>query len=363
MIAITTVPTFSAIPSFVPYGVLYWTADTGDLYIGTGSSTPPYVDAVGGGGGGGTATGLSYQGNTVTLTTGGIAWLDGTGNVVTSTASGSNAEISIRAASAATGPGIVAIQSTTGSTTYAVISDAAGNAAAFGGGIYDINISNAAGNAGIRSTAGSGDLALFGVITAPTQSANDNSTKLATTAYVDAEAPAPVASAGDWVMIPCDFWEAQTNASGVPASTSNVYFGQFNLNKRVTFTTASVYVSIAGSAGDKFYVGIYNATTLALIQQITFTSTGSTGAQSQTVTSTTLPPGRYYLVFAGSGTVMGCYGVSFVTQLASAMILNTTKLGYINNPVSAGNLPAVLNSSGSFTANAGIRPPCVLLEP
>lgn len=46
MIAIQDVSTFSKIPGFVPFGVLYYTADTGDLYIGTGSSIGPAVNAI-----------------------------------------------------------------------------------------------------------------------------------------------------------------------------------------------------------------------------------------------------------------------------------------------------------------------------
>jgi hypothetical protein len=54
MIAIQEVTTFSKIPNFVPFGVLYFTADTGDLYIGTGNSIGPAVVAVAASSGGGT---------------------------------------------------------------------------------------------------------------------------------------------------------------------------------------------------------------------------------------------------------------------------------------------------------------------
>lgn len=53
-IAILEVPTFDSIPGFVPSGVLYFTEDTNDLYIGTGSSIGPAVTLVSGGGGGST---------------------------------------------------------------------------------------------------------------------------------------------------------------------------------------------------------------------------------------------------------------------------------------------------------------------
>lgn len=47
---ILEVPTFSAIPSFVPLGTLYFTRDTLDIYVGTGSSVGPAVTFVAGGG-------------------------------------------------------------------------------------------------------------------------------------------------------------------------------------------------------------------------------------------------------------------------------------------------------------------------
>lgn len=50
MTSIKEVTTFSKIPSFVPLGVLYFTQDTADLYIGTGSSNGPAVTFIGGGG-------------------------------------------------------------------------------------------------------------------------------------------------------------------------------------------------------------------------------------------------------------------------------------------------------------------------
>jgi hypothetical protein len=45
---INEVSTFSNIPAFVPFGVLYYTQDTSDLYIGTGNSSGPAVTFVSG---------------------------------------------------------------------------------------------------------------------------------------------------------------------------------------------------------------------------------------------------------------------------------------------------------------------------
>ena len=82
MTAITEVSTFANIPTFVPFGVLYYTQDTGDLYIGTGNSTGPAVNAVNGGGGGtGTVTSVAFVGDGTVLSSTPSAAITTSGNV------------------------------------------------------------------------------------------------------------------------------------------------------------------------------------------------------------------------------------------------------------------------------------------
>lgn len=76
------VSTFANIPSFVPFGVEYFTQDTADLYVGTGASTGPAVVAVNGGGGGtpgGSNGDIQYNNNSVFG--GSAATLDAAGNL------------------------------------------------------------------------------------------------------------------------------------------------------------------------------------------------------------------------------------------------------------------------------------------
>ena len=61
-IAILEASTFANIPSYVPFGVLYFTQDTLDLYIGTGAANGPAVSFIAGGGGsGGGLSGVNSQ--------------------------------------------------------------------------------------------------------------------------------------------------------------------------------------------------------------------------------------------------------------------------------------------------------------
>lgn len=71
MIAIQEISTFSHIPSFVPFGVLYYTQDTSDLYIGTGNSIGPAVSFIAGPGGAPPPAGVI----------GDIQYNDGSGNL------------------------------------------------------------------------------------------------------------------------------------------------------------------------------------------------------------------------------------------------------------------------------------------
>lgn len=65
MIAISEAVNYTAIPNFVPFGVLWYAEDTGDLWIGTGSSEPPKVSQVASAGGspGGFNGDLQYNNN------------------------------------------------------------------------------------------------------------------------------------------------------------------------------------------------------------------------------------------------------------------------------------------------------------
>ena len=80
MIHITEVSTFSRIPGFVPFGVLYYTQDTNDLYIGTGASIGPAVSFVAGGGSVGIGASVNAQGSGVSSYT---AALTDAGQLVT----------------------------------------------------------------------------------------------------------------------------------------------------------------------------------------------------------------------------------------------------------------------------------------
>ena len=87
-IAINQASTFNNIPSFVPYGVLWYTLDTDDLYIGTGASKGPAVTFIAGGGGSGSTPDTVVQistSQTLSLPTSGNLYVEctaGSGGII-----------------------------------------------------------------------------------------------------------------------------------------------------------------------------------------------------------------------------------------------------------------------------------------
>lgn len=78
--SVLEVPTLSFIPQFVPFGVLYYTQDTGNIYVGTGSSDPPNVELVASGGTPGGFSG-DIQYNNAGQFGGSAATIDAPGNI------------------------------------------------------------------------------------------------------------------------------------------------------------------------------------------------------------------------------------------------------------------------------------------
>jgi hypothetical protein len=197
---------------------------------------------------------------------------------------------------------------------------------------------------------------LSGNPTAPTPAAGDSSVSIATTAFIKNALSVP------WLTVPYSFFDTTSAVSAGAGSTTNVYFVSRPIFCFVTFTKVTINVSVAGTAGDKMLLGIYDAN-YNLIVQATFTSTGSTGVYAATVPQTTLRPGLYiFAMGAVGGVVMKAYGNTATTQLGSIMNQNSIKMGFINNPPVGGLLPNPLNSSGAFTGNNGIVVPFQLLE-
>lgn len=99
--AILEVPTLSFIPKFVPFGVLYYTQDTGNIYVGTGSSDPPNVELVASAGTPGGFSG-DIQYNNAGQFGGSAATIDSNGNI-TNLASAGNGNTTLTFGSGNTG--------------------------------------------------------------------------------------------------------------------------------------------------------------------------------------------------------------------------------------------------------------------
>lgn len=127
--AINEVSTFSKIPSFVPFGVLYFTQDTADLYIGTGSSNGPAVEAISGGSSfsasGTTSIATTALTNVSSAPSGDVIVADGSGNVKDSGVPLSNLLTSMTWDEIGGAAGNLTLANGTFSTTFAQTSNVA----------------------------------------------------------------------------------------------------------------------------------------------------------------------------------------------------------------------------------------------
>src|SRR5579872_3576613 len=207
-------------------------------------------------------------------------------------------------------------------------------------------------------------VALAGSPTTTTQAAFDNSTNVATTAYVDGEVGHTVSSP-DFTGIPCEYWNfaSATSTTSQSTGTGDTYFVFFTLDRTVTFTKMTVYIAVA-SNGNHLMVGIYNAAMTTKLVQGTFLSGAGTGAVQVTVSSTTLKPGTYCLAFGSdNATPVRAAGAPQLSNAGTILNTTSTRTGFTTNAPSGTTLPANLLSSGSITPSATIIPPFVLLEP
>jgi hypothetical protein len=145
--------------------------------------------------------------------------------------------------------------------------------------------------------AGLASPALTGSPTAPTASARDNSTKLATTAYVDG------AYTATWTPLGNAF---STTGVGFNTSTNHAnLFGVF-LRTPVYTCNVTVYVNAADNSANTYDLGIYQGT--AGSSDALLVHTGAVAGSSWATASATnvtlpwsgstcafLPPGRYYI--------------------------------------------------------------------
>jgi len=133
--------------------------------------------------------------------------------------------------------------------------------------------------------------AFTGTPTAPTPTTGDNSTKLATTAYVQNQ------TAGiPWLTV-----GRAGSVSGVTFSTSSNQAKLWGvvLAFPVTTTQVTYYVGTADNTANSYDIGIYNSSGALVVHTGTKPGTSfapTTGATTQSwAAASTLQPGKYYL--------------------------------------------------------------------
>lgn len=186
-----------------------------------------------------------------------------------------------------------------------------------------------------------------GTPTAPTPSAGDSSTKLATTAYVQAQT-----TSLPW------FTQPFSNGNGITlsASANKAYLYGVLLTYAVTTTQVSYYVATADNTSNTYDIGIYQGTSGSADTLLAHagSTAGSSFAPStgwKTLSWTgaaTLQPGRYYLAITSS-----C--VSSCAQLGSGSTSTGLTFDFNNSlgVTTGGTLPAsITGPSDSYAVTS-----------
>lgn len=214
-----------------------------------------------------------------------------------------------------------------------------------------------------------------GIPAAPTASALTNTTQLATTAYADAAvaveraraiaAEIPVINTSpDYFLLPYGDVALEAVVSMSTMAQNFGYVCTFRLENTVTYTKASVCVTVADAAAGTFlYVGIYSmAGTLLQTMKVPITA-ATTGLMTVSAGAVTLSPGSYYLMVASdsaTGTLQLLAANLTTTYITAVLNKNQMRFGFKSAQLAAGALAASATFS-TFTKNANFAP-LIMLE-
>ena len=205
------------------------------------------------------------------------------------------------------------------------------------------------------SDLGSG--ALANGITATTQAPGDNSTKVATTAFVMQQAGS---SSTVWVPFP---GYNSINQAAFPTSANTA--AVFGFIVPMTLTTSKVVYRVGSTAdntANTYEIGIYNGsgTLVAHFQAAgtTFSpATGATKTQNWAEGTVTLPPGKYYEAIVSSCT-SACATFTTANGTATTFYSNSA----FTQNVSSATLGSTITAPGAGLESFGASPLSIILE-
>ncbi len=186
---------------------------------------------------------------------------------------------------------------------------------------------------------------LSGTPTAPTPSNSDNSTKVATTAYVQSQGY--ISSVGPY----SSFWAlpgsvSTTTPIACSSSASKATIWGISLNYPLKTSNVAYYVQAADNTGNTYDLGLYSSSGTLIahtgsLAGTQFAPTQGYKTQAWTTPNTVIQPGNYYLALACSATTgTATFGYTY-TWAAGA---NTSE-----SVSTAGSLPTSITVPGSMT--------------
>ncbi len=187
--------------------------------------------------------------------------------------------------------------------------------------------------------------AFTGTPTAPTPGNSDNSTKLATTAYVQAQGY--ISTIGPYTS----FWSlpgsvSTTTPIACSATANKATIWGVSINYPLKTSNISYYIQSADNTANTYDVGLYNSSGAQIVHTgplagTAFAPSAGYKTQAWTAANITIQPGNYYLALTCSATTgTATFGYTF-TWAAGANTSESVSTG--------GTLPSSITVPGSLT--------------
>lgn len=188
--------------------------------------------------------------------------------------------------------------------------------------------------------------------TGVTQSASDNSTKLATTAYVDNQ----ISVSGTTATFFVNRSICPTGASRTITTSSNTtaYFWAFELPFDITVNYISFSAFSGGSTETTFDIAVYSYDGQTKLFEVTTATTAGSAVMETAVSSVALSAGNYYLALVPNtnGSTEGFYSTDLIENAWSNLngydLTSQPKLAGTAT-VTAGTLPSTFNPVSGLT--------------
>lgn len=189
--------------------------------------------------------------------------------------------------------------------------------------------------------------------TGVTQSASNNSTKLATTAYVDAAVPTTTTCV---TIVPKPNYTTYAATTATWNTNTTGYTSQFVLPASIIVNKISFNIDSTPTDGT-IKIGIYSENGQTKEIDVTSGTLSAIGLYTVAVSAVTLSAGVHYLVIVPvSTTSVTCYAHNIASGIDALNPVTSEPKLYGTQTVTAGTLPTTFTPSGITDSASGVMP-------